>query len=54
MDLIKELDEHYPEKCPNLSMTEKEIWYYAGARELVRNLKIRLEQQLSESEGALK
>jgi hypothetical protein len=48
------LDEHYPEKCPNLSMTEKEIWYYAGARELVRNLKIRLEQQLSEGEEVLR
>lgn len=40
IDLIKELDELYPEKCPSKDQDEREIWMYSGKRELVRNLKI--------------
>jgi hypothetical protein len=40
VDLIKELDELYPERCPSKDQDEREIWMYAGKRELVRNLKI--------------
>lgn len=39
IDLIKYLDELYPEKCPTVKQKEREIWMYAGKRELVRNLK---------------
>lgn len=45
-DLITELDAIYPERCPTLTTTEREIFWYAGQRELVRNLKSRLEQEL--------
>jgi len=47
-DLITLLNEYYPERCPNTSMTEREIWTYAGKRELVRNLKLLLERQQEE------
>jgi hypothetical protein len=40
IDMIDELDDLYPEKCANKKQTEREIWMYAGKRELVRNLKI--------------
>lgn len=52
-DLIKMLDEHYPEKCPDLSMTDREIWFYVGQRTLVRHLVTRLEQQLNERDDLL-
>lgn len=39
IDLIKQLDGIYPERCPNVRQDEREIWMYAGKRELVRNLK---------------
>lgn len=48
-DLIKQLDEIYPERCPTPDMTDREIWMVAGQRKLVTNLKARLAaQQTSE------
>lgn len=41
-DLIKQLDEAYPARCPSLSDPERTIWFNAGARALVDNLKERL------------
>lgn len=38
VDLIARLEEMYPEKCPALSTPDREIWYYAGARSVVRML----------------
>lgn len=49
-DLITLLDEHYPEQCPNLFMPDREIWFNAGKRELVRKLKLLLERQQEEYE----
>ena len=37
--LIDKLEEIVPEKCASLSMTDREIWFYAGKRELVRIIK---------------
>jgi hypothetical protein len=37
--LIDKLEEIIPEKCPHLSMSDRDIWFYAGKRELVRILK---------------
>ncbi|MFR0874370.1 MAG: hypothetical protein ACLSHC_06970 [Bilophila wadsworthia] len=34
-----------PERCPGLKQPEREIWMYAGKRELVRNLITVLERQ---------
>lgn len=44
-DLIKELDKLFPEMCPRPDMEDREIWMYAGKRELIRLLKTSLELQ---------
>lgn len=44
-DLLDELNKAYPEKCPSPSMPEREIWMYAGKRELINNLLTRREKE---------
>lgn len=44
-DLIKELDEMFPERCPEPDATDREIWIYYGARSVVRMLLSRLQEQ---------
>lgn len=39
------LEEICPEKCPELTMAEKEIWFYAGQRQIVRLIKKAYEEQ---------
>jgi len=36
--LIEALNERVPERCPDPSWSEREIWIYAGKRELVKLL----------------
>jgi len=36
--LIKKLNEIYPEKCPDLDVKDREIWYDAGQRSVVKML----------------
>ena len=43
--LIEALDERVPERCPDPSWSDREIWIYAGKRELIRLLKTELEAQ---------
>lgn len=43
--LVDALEERCPEKCPELTMTEKEIWFYAGQRQIVRLVKKAYEEQ---------
>jgi hypothetical protein len=38
IDLIEELNKAVPEMCPNATMSDREIWMYAGKRELIRSL----------------
>jgi len=42
-DLIEQLDELIPERSPSPTDGERQIWMYAGKRDLIRNLKRRLE-----------
>ena len=35
IDLIEELNKSYPNKHPNLSDTEREVWFKAGQRSVV-------------------
>jgi hypothetical protein len=44
-NLIDKLEEIIPERCASLSMSDREIWFYAGKRELVRILKDHYESQ---------
>jgi hypothetical protein len=34
--LMNELERRCPEKCPELGMSDREIWFYAGQRQIVR------------------
>lgn len=36
--LIAALDKEFPEQCPSLSMTDRDIWFYAGKRAVVAYL----------------
>jgi|TARA_B100001250_G_scaffold407704_1_gene428892 hypothetical protein len=38
-DIIKYLEEVYPDKAPDISMEEKLIWFTAGQVAVVRHLK---------------
>ena len=35
-ELIDYLEATVPERCPSITMSEREIWMYAGTRRLVR------------------
>jgi len=37
-ELIEFLDKSYPERCPEKSWSDREIWFKAGERNLVRRL----------------
>mgnify|MGYP000530016484 CR=1 FL=1 len=37
-DLVDDLNEQFPHRCPDPKMTEREIWVYAGKRALVDHL----------------
>lgn len=37
--LIDALEKTIPERCPDPSMSEREIWMYAGMRKVVRTLR---------------
>jgi hypothetical protein len=44
--LIKKLEATIPERCPDLIDSDREIWLYAGQRQVVRMLRaVYLEQQ---------
>ena len=36
--LINRLKEMIPEKCPDIDTDDREIWYYAGRRSMVKML----------------
>ena len=37
-EVIGYLDEIFPDKCPDIKMTEKEVWFQAGQRSVVNHL----------------
>ena len=43
--LLDELDQRFPDKCPEMSFTDREIWFYAGQRSVVRLLKEKFREQ---------
>lgn len=44
--LVKKLEELFPEKCPDINASDREIWVYVGSRSVVRMLRaVYLEQQ---------
>lgn len=49
VDLIDWLDEQYPERCPDPKQSDREIWIYAGARQVVRSLLAKKKQEEEEN-----
>ena len=43
-EVLEELEAMYPDRCPQPSMSEREIWMAVGARGVVDTLKTRHEQ----------
>lgn len=41
VDLINDLDKLFPEKCPSVTMSDREIWMAAGQRSVVNHLLLR-------------
>jgi|GEM_PF-1927881 len=54
-ELIVALDKRVPERCPNLATPDREIWFYAGQRNLVEFLKsqFKLQQENRFNNGIL-
>ena len=38
-DLIDELDKIFPNECPDIKLTDREVWFKAGQRSVVQWLK---------------
>lgn len=47
-DLVVYLDEMFPDKCPDLKESEREIFYKAGQRSVVNHLTEKAKFQLEE------
>ena len=50
IDLIEELNKSYPNKHPNLSDSEREVWFKAGQRSVVDTLLSIAQDQQEEGE----
>lgn len=44
-ELLDYLMEVYPDRCPDLTRTEKEVWHASGAASVVRHLSALFETQ---------
>ena len=49
-ELIQALDAVFPDRCPDLSFSDREVWYRSGQRSVVDYL---IEQQLRQKETML-
>lgn len=47
-ELLDDLDALFPERCPETNAADRDIWFYAGKRALVRDLLLALRHQESE------
>jgi hypothetical protein len=44
-ELVKDLDQRFPARCPHLEENDRHIWFYAGQRAVVDFLKKVLKRQ---------
>lgn len=44
-DLLEYLSSQFPDKCPNLKDTDREIWMAVGARNVINHLIIKFKEQ---------
>ena len=47
-DLINKLDKLFPDKCPLLTDTEREVWYKVGQRSVINYLQQTYDDQLEQ------
>lgn len=45
-EMLEYLTEVYPDRCPDLSRTEKEVWFASGQASVVRHLQSISDSQL--------
>lgn len=43
--LVEHLDRVFPDRCPNVGDSEREIWMAVGARKVVEHLRVLADQQ---------
>jgi hypothetical protein len=48
-DLINKLDKLFPDKCPLLTDTEREVWYKVGQRSVINYLQQTYDDQLQDN-----
>ena len=48
-DLINKLDKLFPDKCPLLTDTDREIWYKVGQRSVIDYLQQTYDDQLQDN-----
>jgi hypothetical protein len=48
-DLINKLDKLFPDKCPLLTHTDREIWYKVGQRSVIDYLQQTYDDQLQDN-----
>jgi len=53
-ELVEALDKRFPERCPDRSWSDREIWIRVGQREVVRFLIEELKQQQETILGDIK
>ena len=44
-DLLEALEARYPDRCPELSTEEKEVWFASGCAHVIRQLRMAYEAQ---------
>ena len=44
-DLLEALEKKFPDKCPSINMTDREIWRNVGSVEVVRHLRFIYNEQ---------
>jgi len=42
--MVQLLEEAFPDRCPSLIMTDREIWFYAGKVSLIKFMRAKLEE----------
>ena len=47
-DLINKLDKLFPDKCPLLTDTDREVWYKTGQRSVINYLQQTYDEQLQQ------
>jgi len=43
--LVEALEELFPDRCPKLHASDREVWYHAGEAHVVEFLRMKLEEQ---------